>query len=341
MNSQLVVGLILISPAGLAADCIRVNGDRILARHLAAAGTGIDAIPKETFVGFAPKPGVARWLAPELIEVIGARYGVKLNVPAAVCVERQAEVLEAAAIRRAMEESLTQAGHTNFSLQVLSYPQHALPVGALEFPLRGLTGSPGKGGEMVWRGRLKLAGSQSIPVRVRVVVSVEIEELRAARVIGGGEILTASDLVMVVRRAAPGFGTATMTVSEAAGMQARRRIGAGQAVVRGMVTSPPEIRKGDAVLVTVATGGASLGVHARAETMARRGEPVVLTNPSSGKKFKAKATGRGQAVVELESSSYETNSIDGPALRSGADAGAGQAGRQKAAGGVGTGQDHR
>ena len=341
MRALVLIASIWLPLASRGADCVRVDGDRILASHIAGSVAGLEGIPSETFLGFSPKPGVARWLEPAAIEAVGVRFGVRLNVTAAVCVERQAEMLDAAAIRTAMEHSLTKAGHSNASLRVISYPQHSLPVGDLEFPLSGLIGSPGKTGEMVWRGRLKLAGSQSIPVKARVSVSVEIEELRAVRVIGAGEVLSVSDLAMVVRRAAPGSGPASMKLSEADGMQARRKIDAGQAVLPGMLTSPPEISKGDSVLVTVAAGGASLGVHAKAETMARKGQPVVLTNPSSGKKFTAKATGRGQAVIDLELSRHETSPIDSSALPAGTDASAGQAKRQEATGGVGVGQDHR
>jgi flagella basal body P-ring formation protein FlgA len=339
-NWQLLAGVAL-SLAAQAGDCIRVDGDRILARHLATAAAGLEAVPPETFIGFSPKPGVVRWLAPALIEASGARFGVKLQVPGPLCVERQAGPLTAAMIRQAIEAAMATAGYSNYKLQIVSFPEHPLPVGELEFPLSGLAAGPGKAAESMWRGRLKLAGSQSIPIPVRVTVSVETEELRATRLIRSGEILSADDLSIVRRSRLPGRKLTRMEISEASGMQARRRIEAGQAVAPGMLAAPPEIRKGDSVLVTVAAGGASLGIHARAETMARKGQPVVLTNPSSGKKFTARATGRGQAVVDLELSSHEASSTDGPAGTAGADAGAGEAWRQETTGGVGVRQDHR
>jgi flagella basal body P-ring formation protein FlgA len=240
-----------------------------------------------------------------------------------------------------MEGALARAGYTKYSLELLSYPQYALPDGELEFGLAGLTGTPGKTGEMVWRGRLMVAGHQSIPFRVRVRLLVETEELRTTRAIRVGEILAAGDVEMVMRRSTPGPGRAAMKPAEAAGMQARRRIEAGQAVLPGMLASPPEIRRGDTVLVTVTAGGASLGVHARAKTMAMKGQAVVLTNPASGKRFRARAAGRGLAVVDLESRNDETNSGDGSTDRAGALASAVRAGGQEAAGGVGTGQAHR
>lgn len=343
MNSRLLIGLMLLAEASYAGDCIRVNGDRILARHLVPTGVGIEAMPPETFIGFSPKPGIARWLSREQIEAAGVRFAVRLRVPGPICVERQATALEAPAIQKAMEGALARAGYSKYSLEVLSYPQHALPEGELEFGIGGLLGAQAKTGEMVWRGRLKLAGHLSAPVRVRVRLLVEKAELRTTRAIRAGDVLTAADLAMVVRQAAPGpgLGPATMKLAEAAGMQARRRIDAGQAVLPGMLASPPEIRRGDAVLVTVAAGSASLGMHARAETMGRKGELVVLTNLSSGKKFRARATGLGQAVVDLETTSDETDLADSPAVPAGADAVTRQPERQEAAGGVGTGPDHR
>ncbi|MBA3974767.1 MAG: flagella basal body P-ring formation protein FlgA [Candidatus Solibacter sp.] len=337
----LAIGLLLTATAARAGDCVRVDGDRILARHLAAAGTRMEAIPPETFIGFSPKPGVARWLTVEMIESIAARFGIKMSVPGPICVERQAAALEGAAIRKAMEGALARAGYSKYSLELLAYPQHALPEGELEFGLAGLLGAPGRTGEMVWRGRLKVAGQQSVPVRARVRLLVETEELMTTREVGAGEILAAGDVAMAARLSAPGPGQRTMRPAEAAGMQARRRIEAGRAVLPGMLALPPEIRKGDAVVVTVSAGGASLGVNARAETMARKGQAVVLTNPASGKKFRARATGRGLAVVDLEKTSHETDAAGGHGLPAGGDAGAGQAGRKEAAGGVGAGQNHR
>jgi hypothetical protein len=147
MRNWLLIASLWLPMGSQAADCVRVDGDRIQAGHIARSVSGLEAIPPETFIGFSPKPGVARWLAPAAIEAVGARFGVRLKVPAPVCVERQAEMLDTAAIRKAMEQSLAKAGHSKFSLQVLSYPQHSLPVGELEFPLSGLVGSPGKAAE--------------------------------------------------------------------------------------------------------------------------------------------------------------------------------------------------
>lgn len=341
MNNWLLQAWITASLTMQGADCIRVDGDRILAGQLVAGAAGLAAVPPDAFLGFSPKPGAVRWLAPAAIEAAGARFGVKLHVPAPLCIERQAAPIEGEAVRAAMESALARAGYSKFTLQIHQFPEHALPKGELVFALSGLTAVAGKSVESVWRGNLRLAGSQSIPVTARVTVSVEAEQLRATRLIRTGETISAEDLSVAKRFLMPGRKRTRIEISEAVGMQARRRIEAGQEILPGMLTSPPEIRKGDSVLATVAAGGASLGIRTRAETMARKGQKVVLTNLSSGKKFTARAAGRGQAVVDLESASHETHSIDGAYLPGGAVAGPVQAGRQETAGDVGVGQNHR
>jgi flagella basal body P-ring formation protein FlgA len=324
------------------ADCVKVDGDRILARHLAGVLPELAGLPPDAVIGFSPKLGLARWLAPAFIERVAARYAISATVAEPVCVERLGERLDREQLRKALAAALQRAGHSNFDLTLTDYPTMPLPRGTLEFSLSGLsaTSSTRPGG--LWRGRLKVQGSQSVPLVVRVEVSVEAIELRAARDLAPGQIITAADLSQSTRRIMPGSAPVSVAPAAAIGKQTRRAIKSGGLVEPELLMAPPEIQRGDRVLVAVAAGRAAIGVEAMADTTARAGQSVMLTNPLSGKKFKATVTGRGRAAIHLETSTDETTTdptttAAGPAR--GARAGGNQ--EQETAAAVGTGPDHR
>jgi hypothetical protein len=58
-----------------------------------------------------------------------------------------------------------------------------------------------------------------------------------------------------------------------------------------------EVERGDQIRVEAASGRATVAVTARAETSGGRGEMVVVRNPASGKRFKARVQGKGAAAV--------------------------------------------
>jgi flagella basal body P-ring formation protein FlgA len=324
------------------ADCVKVDGDRILARHLTGVLPQLGALPPDAVIGFSPKLGLSRWLAPAFIETVAARYAVSTAVAEPVCIERLGERLDREQLYKSLATALQGGGHSNYVLKLIGYPNSPLPRGELEFALSGISAaSPGRP-DTQWRGRLRVQGSQSVPLVVRVEVSVEASELRAVRDLAPGQIITAADLSQSTRRIVPGSAPVSVAPEAAIGKQTRRAIKSGCLVEPELLLAPPEIQRGDRVLVAVAAGRAAIGVEAMADTTARAGQSVMLTNPLSGKKFKATVTGRGRAAIHLETSNDEsttdpTTTAAGPG--SGARPGGNQG--QETAAAVGTGPDHR
>lgn len=293
-------------------DCIRIDGDRILASHLTAVAPALSGVPAETAIGFAPKLGVVRWLAPEQLQGFAARHGARVEIGAPVCVERVGRNLDPAEITAALSAALQRAGHVGFSLNVLDYPRAPQPRGELQFSMTGLRPPPSGRRETYWRGRLQVEGGQTVPIVVRVEVSVEVAELRAAHDIAPGQTIAAEDLLPGTRQAPPGVPSTMASLADAVGRQSRRVIKAGSVIQPHMLTSPPEIQRGDRVLVAASSGQAAIGVETKAETAARVGQSVVLTNPASGKKFKATVTGRGRAAVHLDKPQDKPNDDTDP-----------------------------
>lgn len=296
----LTVQLLAFAHGAAQQECVKVQGDRILASHLAGAVPGISAIPPDTVIGFSPKLGVIRWLAPELIRSISAKHGARAGLTSPVCVERVGRNLDPSDIVTALSAALKQAGHEDFALEVLDYPKTQFPVGELKFSMSGLHPPPAGKLETHWRGRLRVEGGQSVPLVVRVKLSVAVSELRASRDIAAGQIITAEDISISTRRSSPGVLSVLKSPSEVVGKQCWRAIRAGSLIQTHLLTAPPEIQPGDRVLVAASSGQAAISVETKASTSARLGQTIVLTNPVSGKKFKAKVTGRGVAAIQLE-----------------------------------------
>ncbi len=322
------------------AGCVQVEGDRILVRHLATVLPNLRGVPPDAVIGFAPKLGLSRWIDPSLIEKTAARYGQSISAPESICVERLAAPLAEDALRQVLATALEKSGYADYHLVILDYPHNPLPKGDLDFSLSGLTVAPASGAGTLWRGRMRVEGGQSIPVSVRVEVKVRVSELRAARHLSAGAIIAASDLSVATRQVPPSSTPSSTPPSAAIGMQTRRALKAGEVVNPRLLAAPPEVQRGERVLVAVAAGRTAIGVEAQADTTARKGQTVVLTNPTSGKKFKATVTGRARAVIQLEIPNDETTpDTTGPG--SAANGGSGLGGGEATAGTVRVGQDHR
>lgn len=83
------------------------------------------------------------------------------------------------------------------------------------------------------------------------------------------------------------------------GFELARPIPAGTALTWSMLRRSPEVRVGEAVEVKVSVGRVVLTTRAVARASGVVGDVVEFVNPSSGDRFRATVTGRGQAEVPL------------------------------------------
>jgi len=152
-------------------------------------------------------------------------------------------------------------------------------------------------------------GGQSVPLVVRAEVSVKVTELLATHDLAPGQTITARDISQSQRLVVPTALPDSASPADAVGKQCRRAIRAGSTIRLHLLTAPPEIQRGDRVLVAASSGRASIAVETKAETAARVGQTVVLSNPDSGKRFKATVTGRGSAAIRLENHDDKTGHL--------------------------------
>ncbi|HML18372.1 MAG TPA: flagellar basal body P-ring formation chaperone FlgA [Bryobacteraceae bacterium] len=275
--------------AAQAFACHIVEGDRILARDLAAANPSFVSLDPDLPVAATPVPGVVRVMhAAELVRLARSN-GIDLPAPASeVCFARFTEPLTAEKLLPVLRKTLDVEGTT---IEILDFSHAEVPRGSLEFSRNGLNPSG------LWHGQVMYAPARSVPVWVKARVSVERTWVEAARPIGTGKTI---DMSQVVMRTGPRFPFSPMpadSLSRVAGKAALRSIQPGEAIFDNMLTNPREVERGDTVAVVVSSGEAKLRLEATAESSGRAGETIVLRNPENGRYFQAKIEGKDQAAI--------------------------------------------
>ncbi len=163
----------------------------------------------------------------------------------------------------------------------------------------GASGSAGRVGVRVdiYQGdRLTLSRTISVEALVRR------EGCIASGPIERDQVVTGVDVVSESRWMSPS-AEPPITVEQALGLSAKRRIEAGRGLVADDVRPPMAVGRGDEVTVHTLSGGVVLKSRARALAAARDGEMVELRRDGSKKSFFARMSGRGVAVVNLDDGS--------------------------------------
>jgi len=292
-----VLILVLLAPVqGAGNDCIIVEGDQILARDVARALPVFAAVDPDRPLAYSPVVGVERVMrAPELARLMELNNLPGIDVEA-VCFERSSELLTRERILKALPRTIANPEAT---IAVTDFSRQPVPVGELEFDIAGLS-SPGKSGPdepVLWRGAVRYSDRRSVPVWARVRILVPRRQVVALRELSPGEPIETGDIEERLVEAFPEKEPPVDTVRDVLGNLPRCTIRAGEAVYAGQLRVPEDVKRGETVSVTVVSGDARLRFDARAETTGRRGDSVLIENPSNGAKFEAEVIGRREVIV--------------------------------------------
>jgi flagella basal body P-ring formation protein FlgA len=133
---------------------------------------------------------------------------------------------------------------------------------------------------------------------VTVTVAQSEAVVVAARPLIPGQALTADDLKL-----------ATLPVQQFAGRQVyfdqaqligatpSMALAAGMPLTSDAVQAPIMVKAGQTVTVNVQSGGVVLSLDATAQQTGRIGDTILLTNPSTGRRFTAQVTAQGVELV--------------------------------------------
>ncbi len=291
---------ILTLGAALAhAACVPVSSARIVAGDLAESVPVLRSLDPATPLGFAPLPGTQRiFTARELVQVL-KKNGLASDAGAVlpdVCAERWVVPLKRAAIEEALAVAL---GVADAEIELIDFSSQPVPPGQLEFRRDGLNQPPEAvpNAPVLWRGRLIYDEHRSACLWARVRISVERTAYVASENIPAGSLIASAQVRTITDREFPFVSRSLPSPELIVGKIARRNIAMGQKFTLGQLDSPPDVRRGDQVLVKVIDGLASLSLEAVAQSSGKKGDTIVVHNPSSGRNFRALISEKGEAVV--------------------------------------------
>lgn len=278
-------------------SCRPVEGDRILARDLAAALPEFRSAPADAMVGQSPQPGGRRTFhAPEL-HALAHRFGVALSAEQDICFEWPSEPLDHARAIAAMQQALEAPGAT---IDMKQTSADRVPKGRMEFPLSGL-GTPSPNGPrapVLWRGDIVFGDGLRFAIWAQVEISVPCQRLAAVENLKAGRPIEARQVRATASTCFPVPGKPLPTVAQFTGMSPIHFISAGSELRPELLAAPNDVNRGEAVHIEVRSGAALLVLTARAVTGGRSGDTISVRNPESNKTFQARVTGKGTATVD-------------------------------------------
>jgi len=240
---------------------------------------------------------VQRILSANELILIARKHGLEPgDGVVSICVERLVRPISPLEMKAALVGAI---GTTDVDLDLVEFSREPLPRGQLEFTPANLGRPQGENPEIpvIWRGVLRYDHQSSAPVWAKVKVSVSCALLVAAEDISAGTLIQAAQVKEVRGRQFPFLPLSIPSSQAIIGKIARQLIPAGQRFAPSTLDEPKDISSGDKVRVSVVDGSTTLSLDAIAESSGKRGESILVHNPSSGKNFRAVVEEKAKVTV--------------------------------------------
>jgi len=292
----MMVWLALLTMMNPQAACKSIHGERILGSDLARALPALSGIPSDASIAYSPAPGKIRAFTNPELQRIGKRYGISVPADSQTCFAWQTQRLTPDQVRRSILETLKTP---QARVEILSMSQAAAPEGKLEFPLTGLSisSSADPATPVMWRGQVVFGSGRKFDVWARVRVSATTTRVVALVPLMPGKLVERKQVRVETYDDFPLHSGIARDIEEVIGRTPRRAIAANAPILRADLIEPFEIRRGETVAVTVISGAAEVALNALAESSGRQGDFVTLTNPRSGRRFRARVEGKDRALL--------------------------------------------
>jgi len=291
--------------------CVQIEGDRILAKHAAEAESIFKAVSPDTVLSFGPSVGSRRIISKREVEQWMARFGLiqPANLQSGgMCFERAAHPPGHGEVEAAIRRSLPAGGDIRIELVEIS--KFPVPAGVLEFPLSGAVPPPQTrpADSFLWHGQLRgnSGGTYRCWARVRLIATRQAVRMKVD--LGQGKSLDASELEAFSAPACPLSRTKDERIEDYAGLVLKRSLRTGTVLTHAMVMSPPDIARGNLVLVRVVAGGTHLTLEAQAESDGYTGRSILLTNINSKRHFQGTVQADGTVLVQTSLAKLQTAS---------------------------------
>ena len=133
---------------------------------------------------------------------------------------------------------------------------------------------------------------------ITVTVAQSENVVVAARPVTAGHAFTADDLSLVALPVQQFAGRQVyFDPAQLIGSQADMSLATGMPITSDAVQAPVVVKAGQTVTVNVVSGGVELSLDATAEQTGRIGDTILLTNPSTGRRFSAQVTAGGVELI--------------------------------------------
>jgi flagellar basal body P-ring formation protein FlgA len=276
--------------------CELISSERILGEDLARALPAFSILPRDAVIGFSPAPGASRVFLPPELKRLGMKYGVTVADNAPVCFERKMHPLTEEAVRAAMLPSLDTPPAR---LEILAMSKASVPEGKLEFPPSGLSAlnTVDPATPVIWNGYVLYDKGRKFAVWARIRAIATMTRVVAVEPLLPGKSVEQRQVRLETYDEFPLHNEIARNLEEVVGRVPRRAIRAGLPVLRTDLAEPFQVQRGELVRVVAMSGAAQVELEAVAETSGRQGDVITLTNPRSGKTFRARIEGKNRAVV--------------------------------------------
>jgi flagella basal body P-ring formation protein FlgA len=136
---------------------------------------------------------------------------------------------------------------------------------------------------------------------VTVTIAQSAKVVVAARPVTAGQSLGLADLTFAQEPVSLYAGRQVFhDTDQLIGASATMSLPTGTIVTSDNIAEPVVVKAGQTVSVSVISGGVNVSINAVADETGRIGDTILLTNPSSGRRFSALVTADGP-VVQLQS----------------------------------------
>lgn len=300
MKPRFLAVLLCVAPLAGAqtARCEPVEGDRIVAKDLAASLPGFAKLAPDTPIAPAPPPGVRRVFRPLEISALARRYSVDVDAPGELCFEYPVGPLDRVQALEAMRQTLADFPDTR--IEIVETSLAPVPRGRIEFLRDGLATPSVLASRMPveWRGNITYGESHRFSVSVRVLVSARLPRVVAlARLKRGSPVIPDQIRVQMVE-GFPGAGDLARAMDQVVGRVPLSDIAAGSDVHLAQLATAPDVARGDMVEVEVRSGAAHLVLTGKAESAGRAGDSIAIRNLSNNRIFQARIDGKDKAFVD-------------------------------------------
>lgn len=296
MSRRFLFLAILLSRPALPATCAPVEHDPITAGDLAAFLPVFAGINPDTQITPAPVPGARRVFRPLELTSLAKGFGLLPGAVGEICFEWPLEIPARARLVAAMQAILPNA-----RIEILETSLHPAPRGRIEFRREDL-GAPARPTDptpVVWRGNVIYGDDHRFEIWARVRVTGPVNRVVAAQPIHQGAPIQPGQLRVESSTGFPGAGDIASRFDQVTGRIALRNIAAGAEIHLGQLQQPPDIRRGDSVLIEVLSNSARLAFTGKSESDGRKGDLVSIRNLHSNRIFRARVDGKDRALVDI------------------------------------------